>query len=304
MLLSSEKIYQTILFADIAGSTRLYEKLGDERARLLVTTCMDKLAALTREKKGTVIKTIGDEVMCTFDTPDQAASAATYMQEQISADPEMSAEHIQLRIGMHHGPIVRQSDDVFGDAVNMAARMVDQAKAGQIITSGYTIKLFTGVHQSCARLVDQTRIKGKWRPVDIYELSWGRPEELTMITTVGGQPQACQTVQRARLVLTSEGQRVCVDSSCPVVTLGRDKINTIVINDPSVSRLHARVELRKENFILIDQSTNGTYVLKSDGQTATVRRDEIPLPEMGVIALGQQIPKDSPLAIRFQTVPG
>jgi len=303
-MLTSDKMYQTILFADIAGSTRLYDKLGDERARLLVAACMDKLAVLTKEKKGTVIKTIGDELMSIFDTPDQAASAAIYMQEQISTDPQMVGEHIQMRIGLHHGSVIRESDDVFGDAVNMAARMVDQAKGGQIITSGHTLKLLERIHQSCARLVDQTRVKGKWTPIDIYELSWGRPEEQTMITTVGGGPQKCQTIQSACMYLTFEGKRVSIGRSCPVVTLGRDTTNTIIINDPKVSRLHARIELRKDDFILIDQSTNGTYILKKDTQTAIVRRGELTLPEIGVIGLGQQAAPDSPLAVHFQIIDG
>ena len=299
-MLGSNKKQQTVLFADIAGSTRLYDTLGDEKARALVTYCLEKLAVFIKEKKGTLVKTIGDEAMSRFDVADHAASAAIYMQEGFSADPRIASIPIQLRIGLHHGPVIIDDKDVYGDAVNIAARMGDQAKAGQIITSGETLKLLEEIHQSSARLVDQTRVKGKWKPIDIYELSWGRPEELTMTTTLAGQQARAEHLHSASMVLAFEGKEVSVDQVSPVVTLGRDTTNGVVVNDPKVSRLHARIELRKDKFILIDQSTNGTFVLREDGQMANVRRYEILLPEAGAIGLGQKTTFDSPLAIRFQ----
>lgn len=297
----SSKRNQTILFADIAGSTRLYETLGDEHASTLVTYCLEKLDALIQQNRGTMVKTIGDEAMVRFNAPHHAATAAICVQEAFSADTRISSIPIQLRIGLHHGPVIFEKQDVFGDAVNIAARMVDQAKAGQIITSGETLKLIENTYRSAARLVDQTRVKGKWKPIKIYELSWGRLEELTMTTTLGGQQASAVPPQSINLVLSIGDEEVTVNQACPVITLGRDAANCIVINDPKVSRQHARIELRKDQFILVDQSTNGTYVVRRDGQTATVRRYEILLPEKGVIGLGHQTPLDSPLAIQFRT---
>ena len=297
----SHKIEQTILFADIADSTRLYDNLGDEHARTLVTYCLDKLIGLTKERKGTLVKTIGDEAMTRFDDPNQAASAAIYMQESFSEDARISSIPIQLRIGLHHGSVIIDKKDVYGDAVNIAARMADQAKAGQIITSGKTLKLLDNIYQSSSRLVDQTRVKGKWKPIDIYELSWGRLEELTMTTTLGGQQASSDHLRSASMLLAFGELKVSVNQSNPVITLGRDTSNAIVINDPKVSRLHARIELRKDKFILIDQSTNGTYVMRHDGQMANVRRYEILLPESGLIALGQKASLDSAQLIRFRT---
>lgn len=296
----SQKIDQTILFADIADSTRLYDNLGDEHARTLVTYCLDKLISVTQERKGILVKTIGDEAMTRFDDPDQAASAAICMQESFSEDARISSIPIQLRIGLHHGPVIIDKKDVYGDAVNIAARMADQAKAGQIITSGETLKALENIYQSSSRLVDQTRVKGKWKPIDIYELSWGRLEELTMTTTLGGQQASSAHLRSASMLLAFGESEVSVNQSNPVITLGRDTSNAIVINDPKVSRLHARIELRKDKFILIDQSTNGTYVMRDDGQMANVRRYEILLPESGLISLGQKASLDSALAIRFR----
>jgi len=288
---------QTILFADIAGSTRLYEQLGDAHARTLIAHCMEKLVTLTQSRQGNVIKTIGDEVMCTFNMPDNAVATAFLMQEEIASDHTLIPHHIQLRIGLHHGPVIMEDSDVYGDAVNVAARMVDNAKAGQITTSDTTVELLSKKHQSTARMVEHVRIKGKIKPIQIYELSWGHPEELTMITTVNCQKQGYKS-KIAMHLFFMDTNRV-VDQEHPVVTLGRDASNDIVFNDPKVSRLHARIELRKDKFVLVDQSTNGTYLLRQDGQTALLKWDEVQLSDQGIIGIGEKTSAESVLIIRF-----
>lgn len=295
-----EQRLQTILFADIAGSTRLYDQLGDEQALALITRCLNLLIARTQVQKGTPIKTVGDEIMSIFELPDQAVSAAVHMHEDVSVDAELSIHHMQLRIGLHHGPVIAESGDIYGDAVNIAARMVGQAKAGQIITTGLTLAMLDKNCQGTARLVDQARIKGKPLPVDIYELSWGHPEELTMITTLSGKGMVLGSGTDVALSLHFQGQCLTLCQRHPLINMGRDATNGIVINDPRVSRLHARIELRKDRFVLVDQSTNGTYLTSADGQEALVRRDEIPLPAQGMIGLGEKVTSDSPIAIRFE----
>lgn len=290
---------QTILFADIANSTRLYDQLGDEQARALIALCMDLLISLTKTKKGTVIKTIGDEVMSTFVFPDQAVAAAIRMQEEVSKNETLSAQHIQLHIGLHHGPVIEEANDIFGDAVNLAARMVGLAKGGQIITNALTLDLLSGRLKSAARLVDQTRVKGKRHPVDIYEVSWGHPEELTMITTVTGRITDLLGASDAALMLNTQQRQFIVNQEHPVITMGRDALNNIIINDPKVSRLHARIELRKDKFVLIDQSTNGTYVWKEGEEAALLRRDEMILPNQGIIGLGESAFTDPKFSVKF-----
>lgn len=297
-----DQIAQTIVFADIANSTRLYDQLGDEQARTLITLCLNLLISRTKSKRGKVIKTIGDEIMSTFSIPDHAVSAAILMQEDVKANDTLAAHHIQMRIGLHHGPVILENNDVFGDAVNIAARMVDQAKAGQIITNSLTLNLLDIRQRSSARLIDQTIVKGKKEPIDLYELSWGHPEELTMITTVSGNLTGRKDDSKAAMMLETFQRQFTINKEHPVLTMGRDPINTIIINDPKVSRLHARIELRKDRFILVDQSTNGTHLRKEDGQTTLLRRDEIPLPNEGLIGLGEQAKAGSMLSFKFKRI--
>src|SRR6266545_616524 len=98
----------SVLFADVSGSTKLYETAGDA---------------------------IGHEVMSAFATADHAADAAIEMQSAISEMPPVGNTQIGIRIGFNHGPVVERDGDVFGDAVNLAARLAAVATKGQIITA-------------------------------------------------------------------------------------------------------------------------------------------------------------------------
>jgi class 3 adenylate cyclase len=268
-----EQRLKTILFADIAGSTRLYDRLGDQRALALISHCLELLITQAQACKGTLVKTIGDEVMCIFDLPDKAVAAAVHMHEAVNSDSQVLPYHMQVRIGLHHGPVISESGDVYGDAVNIAARMVAQAKGGQIITTGSTLGMLSVDCRSTARLVDQARIKGKPLPIDIYELAWGQPGEMTMITNLPADLDGSKRGAEAELALYFQGKRWTICQSLPVISMGRDSANEIVVNDPRVSRIHARIELRKDRFILVDQSTNGTYIMVEDGQGPMVRRE-------------------------------
>src|SRR3984957_9159847 len=131
-----------ILFADVVGSTRLFETMGDLRARDMVTTCVDVMRAATEQHNGTVIKTIGDEVMATFPSADDALNAAGQMQREIAGhvDLKVEGQPVAIRVGCHFGPVVLEAKDVFGASVHTANRMTSQAKAGQIITTAATVE--------------------------------------------------------------------------------------------------------------------------------------------------------------------
>ena len=176
-----------IMFADVVGSTQLFEVLGDDMARTTIAETLELLTNVINGHSGTVIKTIGDEVMCTFPEADDSANAATEMQETLEDANDMREEgpKIKIRIGMHFGPALLEGGDVFGDAVNIAARMAAQAKGGQIITTKTTIDLLDPVTQAASRFVDRAPIKGKKEDIEIYEIIWQDTDVTTMATDVG-----------------------------------------------------------------------------------------------------------------------
>ena len=290
----------TILFADIAGSTRLYETFGDFKARELISECLTYLKELTRENDGTVIKTIGDEVMCTFMTADHAAETARQMHEEISFDPTMVQANIHLRIGFHHGEVICEPKDVFGDAVNVAARMVDLAKSDQIITNKETLARMKRTLRRRARIVDRTRIRGKDDFLEIHELVWGKPELMTMSNSFTEEMIASLTAEKDFLQIRHLQQRILVDHERPILTMGRGVANHLIIDEPLVSRMHARIELQRNRFMLIDQSTNGTFVESRKDDPRLLRRDAIQLEGEGLIGLGQKVSENDPMAVRYR----
>ena len=175
-----------IVFADISGSTRLYETLGDAVARELVSQCLDLMREQITKFDGTVIKTIGDEIMCTFPTAERATESSMGMQEAITEDlPDMNPNMpstMTIRIGLHFGSAILEGGDVFGDAVNVAARMAGLAKGGQIITTQQTAEELPPILRSSTRHLDRIPVKGKADLIDIFEVIW-QPEDVTRIAT-------------------------------------------------------------------------------------------------------------------------
>ena len=288
-----------ILFADVVGSTQLYEALGDEVARETVQTCVDAMKQSTEKFGGSVIKTMGDEVMATFPSADDAMNAATQMQKAITNKPAIGTDDIRvaIRIGCHFGHVVVEDRDIFGAAVHTANRMTSQAKAGQIITTAVTVEQLSGDWQSLVRQIGVTTLRGQSDEVALYEVLW-QPEDATNVLPEIDWKKDKPKV--GQLTLRFRGREfVMQDGGTRGVTLGRGDDNDLTIKGNLISRLHARIELNRSRFVLIDESTNGTFILRDDGEEIYVRRDSAQLSGSGVIGLGRVATPGTPLAIEF-----
>ena len=211
-----------IVFADISGSTRLYETLGDAIARELVSQCLDLMTEQITQFDGSVIKTIGDEIMCTFPTAERATESSMGMQEVITEDlpdinPNMPST-MTIRIGLHFGSAILEGGDVFGDAVNVAARMAGLAKGGQIITTLQTAEELPPILRSKTRHLDQVPVKGKADLIDIFEVIW-QPEDITRVST----DLLNKETKLAFLELVYHDKVMRLDISSGTVILGRGK---------------------------------------------------------------------------------
>ena len=283
-----------ILFADVVGSTQLYDKFGDTKASETVARCLDVMKDATHQFNGTVIKTIGDEVMATFPTVDDAMGAASQMQSRISAG---KAEiPVSIRVGCHFGPVVQEQNDIFGAAVHTANRMTSQAKAKQIIISGSTVERLGPDWQAQTRQIDVATVRGRIDEVALFEVLWQPDEATSMLPTIDWESK---TKGPTKLTLTFRDQRVVVDDKKKNANLGRADDNDLVVKGNLISRIHARVEMRRGKFILIDQSTNGTFLENARGEEIFVRRDSTELTGEGIIGLGRVAKPGTPLAVHF-----
>ena len=276
-----------ILFADVCGSTKIYERYGDERARKLIGRCIELMTAAAVEHGGTLIKTIGDEVMCRFPSADEAGAAALDMQERIAnAAVTTFGGSLAIHVGFHFGEVVEEAGDIFGDAVNVAARMVNLAKADQVVTTGATVSLLSDERRKGARQIDRTEVKGKSEKIDVFELVWQEGEATRM---AGRAPwEMPRAAAPGRLVLTQGVREFELNEAHPSMTVGRGDQNDLVLKGDLVSRLHARIDYRNGRFTITDQSTNGTYVADPTGAARLVRHDSQVLSGAGTIALGHE----------------
>lgn len=288
-----------ILFADVVGSTQLYEQLGELPAREMVGRCLDIMRAAVERFRGTVIKTMGDEVMATFETADDAMSAARRMQERISQDDALLHDRgrVAIRIGCHFGPVIQEQRDVFGSTVHTANRMTSQAKARQIITTQSTVEKLSRDWQPSVRQIDVATVRGRSDEVALFEVLWNPDEATSMLPAVGLGDIAPAPPRRLRL--ECRGQQVVVGDGRKTATLGRSEDNDLVVKGTLISRLHARVEVSRGKVTLIDESTNGTFVLTENGDEFFVRRDSAQLSGRGVIGLGRIAQPGTELAVQF-----
>ncbi len=278
----------TIVFADVSGSTKLYETRGNLEARRLTAAVLKSLAEVTQQHGGRVVKTIGDEILCTFPGPMQGLLGAVDMQKRVAHDPVFANEKLAIRIGLFHGETLLEDNDVYGDAVNTAARMASLAKREQIITTASTVKLLTNVGMLRTRDMGQARVAGKQKPIDIVDVMWqedtANVTQVQQVIRVDTGPEL-----RIRLQLRYRGQMIDLDELSAPFTLGRDALSSLVVDAEWVSRNHAFIEYKRGYFVVSDRSTNGTHVKFGDDEELRLHRDEVRLRRSGIISLGQTV---------------
>jgi class 3 adenylate cyclase len=274
----------TVLFADICGSTRLYHALGDEAARSLVEAGLAEIAVVLPEQGGRLVKTIGDEVMCTFDDPDRAVQAAAMMQTRIIAAQPMG-RRLDIHIGLHHGPVLLESRDVFGDTVNAASYLCAVATAGQVLITDSTYACLSNMTKAMVRPVFFARLKGSNVESKIYQVLWqSDPGTLTHINL---HSHNLMPPDQGTVIIMAGNREIRIDPKQPTITLGRGSECDIRVADAFASRRHALVTLRRTQVFLTDVSSNGTYIRRASGELAHLFRSELLLDGEGEISLGR-----------------
>jgi class 3 adenylate cyclase len=269
--------------ADVTGSTRLYEQAGDRTALAAIETCLDILRRAAEASGGRVVKTMGDGIMALYSTPDRAADGAARMQLALDVLEPVQGQRLGVRIGFHSGPVIQRDHDVFGDTVNLAFRLVEQAAKGQALTSAETVSRLTPAVRNATRPLYDITVRGKSEEVALCELLWRKSADITDV------PVTRTARKPARLVLhlRYRGKELVRRRLEESVSLGRDPGCTIVLAESSASRHHCLIERRQDRYFIRDHSSNGTYVSVEGERTETaLRREEIVLRGRGRIAFG------------------
>lgn len=277
-LVSQER---AILFADVSGSTRLYELLGDKPAAKAIDACLASLSEVVAAHRGRVVKTIGDEIMAVFPRAEDASNAAHDMQHRVKDMAPVSGHSLRIRVGFQFGMVLEDKNDFWGDGVNVAARIAGLAKAGQVLTSAATVNAMPAWQRRNLRELADIAIKGKQEALDIFELLWEDTDDATHIVGV-------RTISRpvAKLKLEFKGKSITFDPAATVLAIGRDPAGEVVLTGKNASRRHARIERRRDQYFLIDESTNGTYLTLDGDVELLLRRDQALLRGSGLVSFG------------------
>ncbi len=163
--------FRTILFTDIEGSTALTQRLGDAKARDLLRGYERMVREALKAHGGSEVKTMGDGFMASFSSATKALECAIAMQRAFAAHNESATEPIKVRVGLNAGEPIAEDDDLFGTAVNRAARITATAKGGEILVANVVRELAEGKDILFADR-GETNLKGFDESVRLYEVRW------------------------------------------------------------------------------------------------------------------------------------
>ncbi len=306
----------TVVFCDLVGSTGLFEKLGDTTASHLVTQLNSALGRAITQFEGRVVKTLGDGIFAVFPKEEQAVNACCEIQHEVMERPLMlfadeklavssgtfRSLRIELQIGMESGEVVEINGDCYGDAVNSAARLADLAGARQILTSQRVHDALPASRHSELCSLGPMFLRGKEETTTVYRINWQKRTEIDPDATMLGVSFK-EALRTQELHLSYAGKNFSLQqsgSAIKVVQMGRAITCELEVSDPRVSRTHASVQVRGNQFVLADASSYGTWVYAgSQSEPIVLRRTDCVLVGGGEISLGCERTADNAAIVRF-----
>jgi adenylate cyclase len=278
----------SVVFADLVGSTGIFERLGDETAGRFVTQLTTALSKIFEQHHGRVVKLLGDGLFVVFAEEQQAVTACIAIQEKLQLKPVLpggTGRPVQMQMGIESGEVVEIEGDCYGDAVNSAARLADIAGAQQILASQRVRDALPAAVQSRLRSLGPMYLRGKAEATEVFRVEW--QPELETDATVMGVSLTPPDAREAHLEISIAGQQLRLAPRGEPITMGRSVTTDLPVNDSRVSRLHATLEWRGGQFVLSDASSFGTWVyFGNQPEPVVLRRTECYLVGQGQISLG------------------
>ncbi len=296
---------RTVLFADLRGSTALYETLGNAEATSVVTHTVTALARAVPACHGVLIKTLGDGLMAVFDSSPDGLQSAHLMHEElerlVSRGRERGASPglrgLRLQVALARGEVVEMSGDCFGDAVNVAARLIDHASDNETLITGEVLAGLPAEQKPRFRSLDWMHLRGRAEPVHVHVLVGRRTVDMqpTQFGAVMG------TLEPEAVRLTWIDLNEVYDGERMPVVLGRSPQAHFRVDDSRVSRSHARLDWHGGVFQITDLSYNGTYVRFGNAEeVVSLRRGSCTLHGSGSIGLGGSPADPTAPCVRFE----
>jgi adenylate cyclase len=287
---------RAVLVVDIVGSTKLYEVHGNIAAKSLVESCLKVLSDTVEAHKGCVVKSLGDGLLCSFESQEDSVWAAVAMCDEISK------HELDVRVGVHCGEVVEDGGDIFGDAVNTAARIVGIAKPAEILITGILRDALPPFMQGILRSVQPVSVKGKREPIALYAIlkdeGSGAGDDISQ-TICMTREDAAPAPQAGHLELCFQNHKLSVGPGDDL-TIGRETGNGLVVPSKHVSRVHARVFCRGGKFHIEDKSANGTFLVPDNQSKLRLIREDAMLYGNGLIYFGADPDRTPSDPVRYE----
>ena len=278
----------TVLFADLSGCKMLSEAVGPTQACETITSYFDLLQEVTHTRGGRVVKSGGEEMIATFPAAEAAADAASAMQAAIGKLPLFARSTLGVRIAFHSGDVSVLHGHVLGAAARLAAQLVEQAKNAQIITSSGTAAALGKIYEDRIRQLQPLPLKEHAAQTGVCELVWAKP--------------AAHPPQQHSLRLKYGRIEVAPQwSANGFFRIGRNLDCGLVIIANHVSRRHCTIERRGDEHIVIDHSTNGTFVSDDGAAEVGLQDSELKIGKHGWLAIGQPRASSEEIVEYFST---
>lgn len=294
--MAANRTSQAVMFADVSGSSRLYKEQGNTQAKQQIDSTLDSTRAVIDRHNGVVIKTLGDEIMARFERAEDACRAAVELQRSSHAGGKLS-----LRIGIAFGEtLMDRSGDVFGQVVNDAADVSHIARASQIVITEAAMQELPELLARQCEVFDRISLKGATHTSTVFRLRWESTTQPHNATAVMDIVELGEHLNNHSISLSCTSHHQNFSSFDLPLTFGRDEARvTWHADNNKVSREHCKIIFRRGKFVLVDHSTNGTYVGIDADTPLYIRREETPLTGSGIISLGQHPDRKDSYTINF-----
>jgi len=296
--MDQERVLAAVLLVDVVGSTPLYERIGDNAALQQVSNCLDTVREVVARHGGEFIHSKGDDVLSLFERPEAALMAVYQITRQLTKGS------LNTRIGLHFGPVIRTRGEVFGDVVNVTARLSTTANPGEALISQGFFEALPEESRNTLRLLDKMAFKGKQELFDVYTL-WNDDGALstqivsgaTVINRRSAPPRHIKLVIRY-------GDQVRSCSQNESVTIGRSPECDIVVQRPWVSRYHATFTISNGRARLAERSSSGTFLSMGSDHEVFVRREDVLLFSSGTISPGLRSSLSEAQILHYEIISG
>ena len=298
-------IERTVFFADLVGSTGLFQSLGNAKAAQAVRLLTQSIADTATAHGGRLIKMLGDGVLMLFDDGVGAGRAATEVQRahvpRVSRWPETWRTFV--KIGLARGPIVEVQGDCYGDAVNIAARLCDMAGGSAIWATAEVVEALPPTSGIRYRGLGAIRIRGLAEQRPVFQIEWDDALSSDLMTVQGAISTRPPESGEPYLVLRWLDRAQMFRREKLPIHLGRAPEAEFILNDPRVSRMHARISHTGAAIVLADLSSYGTWVRFAEpaGELA-LRRSECLLHGVGELALGAPFSDFTASTVHFEVL--